>query len=367
MKPLRIVHTESSLGWGGQEIRILSEAQGLMRRGHDVKLLCAPQARIHAESANWGVPVVALPIEKKRLRGFRALVAWLRANRCDVVNTHSSTDSWLAALALRIMGSPAPIVRTRHISAPVPRGPLSRWLYMRAAARVVTTGEALKRQLVDYNGFDESRIESVPTGIDAGRFRPGERKASRARFGLPQDRILVGIVATLRSWKGHEFLIEAMGRLPDHVELLIVGDGPQREVLEQCISRFGLQKRVRMQGQQADVLPWLRALDIFALPSYANEGVPQALVQAMLVELPCVTTAIGGIPEVAEHERTALLVAPRDAAALAAAIERLAGNEGLRRELGEAARKRCVEGYAFERMLDRMETIFGTVAGERPA
>jgi glycosyltransferase involved in cell wall biosynthesis len=363
MAPLRIVHTESSLGWGGQEMRILAESQGLIRRGHDVKLLCAPQARIHAQAANWGVPVVALPIEKKRPRGLRALITWLRANRSDVVSTHSSTDSWLAALALLILGRQVPIVRTRHISAPVSRGPLSRWLYMRAAARVVTTGEALKRQLVERNGFSESRIESVPTGIDAGRFRPGERKASRAGFGLPQDRVLVGIVATLRSWKGHAFLIEAMTRLPQHVELVIVGDGPQREALERKIATLGLRGRVRMQGQQADVLPWLRALDIFALPSFANEGVPQALVQAMLVELPCVTTPVGGIPELAEHERTALLVAPRDPVALAAAIERLAGDEGLRRELGEAARKHCVEGYSYERMLDRMAAIYREVAG----
>jgi glycosyltransferase involved in cell wall biosynthesis len=364
MAPLRIVHTESSLGWGGQEMRILSEAQGLIRRGHDVKLLCPPQARIHAEAANWGVPVVGLPIDRKRPRCLRALLESLRANPCDVVNTHSSTDSWLAALALAILGRPMPIVRTRHISAPVPRGMLSRWLYMRAASRVVTTGEALKQQLVRDNGFSESRIDSVPTGIDAGRFRPGERKASRARFGLPQDKILVGIAATLRSWKGHAFLIEAMTRLPEHIELVIVGDGPQREALEQRIAALDLKGRVRMQGQQADVLPWLRALDIFALPSFANEGVPQALVQAMLVELPCVTTPVGGIPELAEHERTALLVAPRDPVALAAAIERLAGNEGLRRELGEAARKHCVEGYSYERMLDRMEAIFRNVAGK---
>jgi len=363
MAPLRIVHTESSLGWGGQEMRILSEAQGLIRRGHDVSLLCAPQARIHAEAPNWGVPALALPLGKKRLEGLRALLAWLRANRVDIVNTHSSTDSWLAALALQILGRPAPIVRTRHISAPVPRGPLSRWLYMRAAARVVTTGEALKRQLVEQNGFSDARIESVPTGIDAGRFRPGERNASRARFGLPQDRTLVGIVATLRSWKGHAYLLEAMTRLPDHVDLVIVGDGPQRAALEQGIARLGLHGRVHMQGQQADVLPWLRALDVFALPSYANEGVPQALVQAMLVELPCVTTPVGGIPELAEHERTALLVAPRDPAALAAAIERLAGDEGLRRELGETARKHCVEGYSYERMLDRMESIYRNIAG----
>jgi glycosyltransferase involved in cell wall biosynthesis len=157
------------------------------------------------------------------------------------------------------------------------------------------------------------------------------------------------------------FLLEAMTRLPERIELVIVGDGPLREVLDERAASLGLRGRVRMQGQQADVLPWLRALDIFALPSYANEGVPQALVQAMLVELPCVTTPVGGIPEIAEHERTALLVAPRDPVALAAAIERLADNEGLRRELGEAARKHCVEGYSYERMLDRMEAVFAAV------
>jgi len=360
----RIVHTESSLDWGGQQIRILSESQGLIRRGHDVRLICPAHARIHEQAANWGVPAVALPIGKLRPAALRALIAWLRANGSDVLSTHSPTDAWLAALALAMLGRPVPMVCTRHSSAPVPRGPLSRWLYMHAAARVVTTGEALKRQLVERNGFDESRIDSVPTGIDAGRFRPGERKASRARFGLPQDKTLVGIVATLCSWKGHDDLIDAVARLPEHVELVIVGDGPRREALEQRISKLGLRGRVRMQGQQADVLPWLRALDIFALPSSANEGVPQALVQAMLVELPCVTTPVGGIAELAEHERTALLVAARDPLALAAALERLAGNEGLRRELGEAARKRCVEGYSYERMLDSMEAVYRAVAGE---
>ena len=363
MRPLRIVHTESSLGWGGQEIRILSESQGLIRRGHDVRLLCAPQSRIHAEAVNWGVPAIALPIDRKRPVGLGALHQWFTANASDIINTHSSTDSWLAAIVLLALGWPTRVVRTRHISAPVARGPLSRWLYMRAAAHVVTAGEALKRELVERNGFRASRIESVPTGIDAGRFRPGERMAMRAKFGLPQDKTLVGIVATLRSWKGHATLLEAMTRLPEKFELVIVGDGPQREALEQGIAKLGLRGRVRMQGQQADVLPWLRAFDIFALPSFANEGVPQALVQAMLVELPCITTAIGGIPEVAEHERTALVVPPRDAAALAAAIERLAAGEGLRTELGQAARKHCVEGYSYERMLDRMELIYRNVAG----
>ena len=365
MSSLRIVNTESSLGWGGQEIRILYESQGLIRRGHDVRLLCAGGSRIRAEAVNWGVPAVSLPLEKKRLRALRALRDWFRANRFDVVNTHSSTDSWLAALALQWLGRPAPMVRTRHISATVPHGPLSRWLYMAAAARVVTTGEAIRQQLVRDNGFDPARIKSVPTGMDPARFRPGERAAARSKLGLPAGGTLVGIVATLRSWKGHADLLEALAKLPATVELVIVGDGPQRDALRDRIAGLGLAARVRLQGDQQDVLPWLRALDIFALPSYANEGVPQALLQAMLVGLPCVTTHVGGIPELASHERTALLVPPRDPPALAAAIARLAQDEALRRELGEAARKHCVEGYAYERMLDGMEDIYRDVAAAR--
>lgn len=367
MKPLCIVHTESSLGWGGQEIRILAESQGLARRGHEVRILCPGAARIATEAAAWRVPVVALPIARKNVAGLRALAAWFRDNRCDVVNTHSSTDSWLAALALRLAGRRVPIVRTRHISAAVPRNPLSRWLYQSAAAMIVTTGEALRRQLVEVNGCDAARVVSVPTGIDAAHFRPGPRAAARAALRLPAERILVGIVATLRSWKGHRYLIEALAQLPESIELVIVGDGPMRDSLQAWIDGQGLRQRVHLPGNQADVVPWLRALDIFVLPSYANEGVPQALVQAMLCALPCVTTTVGSIAELATHDATALVVPPRDAHALAAAIARLAENEGLRRELGEAARKHCVENFSYERMLDRMEAIFAALRRDATA
>jgi len=331
--------------------------------GADRKSGSSPQARILAEAAHWDVPAVALPIAAKRRAGLRALIDWLRANPCDVLNTHSSTDSWLAAFATR-MGRAVPIVRTRHISAPVPRNPLSRWLYERGAARIVTTGEALKRELVERNGFTADRIESVPTGIDAGRFRPGDRAAMRAKLGLPAEATLLGIVATLRSWKGHEFLLRAMPSLDKRVQLVIVGDGPMRSVLEGRIEELDLRVRVRVRlaGDQRDVLPWLQALDVFALPSYANEGVPQALVQAMLCGLPCVTTLVGSIGEVARDEETALVVPPRDAPALAAALARLVAQPALREELGIAARRHCVENCSYERMLDRMEAIYHDVA-----
>lgn len=357
------MHTESSLGWGGQEIRILSEAQGLIGRGHQVTLLCPPESRIHAEAAAWKVPVVAVPIARKRPAGVRALFRWLKRHRCDVVSTHSSTDSWLAAIALLALGRPYPMVRTRHISAPVPRNLPTRWLYTHATARIVTTGEALKKELIETNGYRAARIDSVPTGIDGARFAPGDRAAARASLGLPAEGTLVGIVATLRSWKGHRYLVEAVAALPGTVALAIVGDGPQRKALEALVDKLGLRTRVRFAGNQRDVLPWLQALDIFVLPSYANEGVPQALVQAMLVGLPCVTTHAGSIAELAIQEKTALVVPPQDVPALRAAIDRLLKDPFLGKGLGAAARKHCSERYSYERMLERMETIYRQASG----
>ena len=350
---MKIVHTESSLGWGGQELRILAESQGLARRGHDLTLICPLEARIYGEAPNWGLRTVALPIATKRLDGLLAMRRWLRANPPDVVSTHSSTDSWLVALGTRL-----PILRTRHISAPVPRNMLTRWLYGRAT-RIVTTGEALKRELVERTGVPAERIESVPTGADPAIYAPGDKYAARMHLGLPQDAMLIGIVATLRSWKGHRHLVEA---LPAGATLFIVGDGPQREALEAQVRSAQLQSRVHFAGNQRNVVPWMQALDIFALPSYANEGVPQALMQAMLVGLPCVTTSVGGIGELAIDGVTAVQVPPEKPNVLRSALERLIGDPALRSKLGAVARRHCAERFSYERMLDRMEAIYREAA-----
>src|SRR3954470_17054253 len=153
---LRIVHTESSTGWGGQEIRILTEAEGMLGRGHQVTLLTPLTATIYQEAQRRRIPVFAMAIERKRLPAFVAMGRWLAAHgtQYDVINTHSSTDSWLTALAAIWLRGGPPLVRTRHVSTAVSRDRATRWLYTRASAHVVTTGEALRRQLARDNGFD---------------------------------------------------------------------------------------------------------------------------------------------------------------------------------------------------------------------
>lgn len=359
---MKIVHTEASNGWGGQEIRILEEARGMIARGHDVSVLCTPGARILAEAPRFGVPATALPIGRKRLPGLFAMRRWLSENRPDVVNTHSSTDSWLTGLACATLAHPPAVVRTRHISAPVAINAGSKWLYGKSAQHVVTTGESLKQTLIRDLELKPNNVTSVPTGIDTERFAPGDKLAVRQALGLDTARHYLGIIATLRSWKGHLYLLEAFAQL-DLADwtLLIVGEGPMVENIEAKIDELNLCGRVVLAGQKTDPERWMRALDVFCLPSYANEGVPQALMQAMLSGLPIVTTPVGAILEAVTDGETALVVAPQDANALAAAIEHLIRDKALATRLGSAARERAVAQFSKECMLDRMEAIFSAL------
>jgi glycosyltransferase involved in cell wall biosynthesis len=312
-----------------------------------------------------GIPAVALPIARKRPAALWALRHWLAARRADidVVNAHSSTDSWLCALACATLPGAPPLVRTRHVSTTVRNRWTTRWLYGRATAHIVTTGEALRRQLARDNGIPLERMTSIPTGIDLARFVPGDAAAARARLGLP-ERPALGIVATLRDWKGHEYLFEAIAQ--DRAawagwQVLVVGDGPYRDRLDTRLAQLDLTAAVRFVGQQEDVVPWLQALDLFALPSYGEEGVPQAILQAMACGVPVVSTGIGAITEAVEAGTTGLIVEPRSAASLAAGLATLRDDAALRARFAAAARARAERDFGLDRMLDRMEAVFRAV------
>jgi len=364
---MRILHTESSIGWGGQELRILTEMEGMRRRGHTVHLVTADIADILPAARARGLTADALPIAYKKPRGLRELRKWLRNNvhGFDVVNTHSSTDAWLVAMAGATIPRMPPVVRTRHVSTPVNNSWTTRWLYQRATRHIVVTGEALKAQLVRNNGFDPAKITSVRTGIDLARFRPLDRAAARARCGV-DARPAVAIVATLRDWKGHDDLLDAWAALQvKGWQLLVIGDGPRRAHLERRVAEMGLSTDVRFTGNQDDVPAWYACAEIAVLPSFGDEGVPQSLMQAAACGLPAISTPIGAIAEAVRDGKTGLLVPPRDVKALTSALSYLMTHDELRKHMGHAALERAQVEFGIDRMLDGMERVFAGAAGRR--
>ncbi|MDD5241105.1 MAG: glycosyltransferase family 4 protein [Sulfuricella sp.] len=365
MKPLSILHTESSIGWGGQEIRILTEMAGFMRRGHRVHLLTPECADLYPAAQKLGIPVTPIPMVKKTLPALWAVRRWLadHGREFDIANTHSSTDSWLVALARASLSGSSRIVRTRHVSTAINHHATTRWLYQRATDHIVTTGEVLKTQLVRDNGFDAARITSVRTGIDLARYRPLGQADCRAKLGVA-DRPTLGILATLRDWKGHDVLLDAWEILnnsfPDW-QLIIIGDGPRRGHLEGRVDGMGLRESVRFVGNQDNVPEWLACLDLFTLPSWGDEGVPQGIMQAMAEGLAVVSTPVGAVREAVVDGLTGLLAEPRDPASLSAALGKLMSDGQLRQGMGEAGLKYARENFGVDIMLDKMEAVFRRV------
>ena len=318
---MRILHTEASSGWGGQEIRILTESQVFIRHQHEVILAADVDSQIVKKASTYGVKAFPIRLKRKRWADFLALRQVIKQEKPDVINCHSSTDHWLSALARLTLKQKPAIVRTRHISAPVHRNKPTRWLYNKGAEAVMTTGVSI-RELLTSDGFvDANCLFSVPTGIDTDVFIPGDCQAQRKMLNLPANHYIFGIVATLRSWKGHSDLIQAFDLLNNTIaSLVIVGGGPQLDNLKKHISETHFPHNIHLVGNQSNVLPYLQSMDCFVLPSYANEGVPQALLQAMSVGLPVISCPIGGIPESLEGYAQGTLVPTKSPEALAKAM-----------------------------------------------
>ena len=337
-KSLAILHTEASLGWGGQERRILVEALAMRRRGHRLAFACEPRGELYRRAREQNFPVTPLTFG-----GMHNLGAWVKLRRLltagtvDILNTHSSLDSWVGTLAWRSLHARPLLVRTRHLSTRVKDNRPTRWLYQTPAA-IITTGQVTKDLLVERLGVPDRRIFSIPTGVELTEFVPqGKSRELLAQVKIPADAFIFGSVAVLRSWKGHLYLLEAFQELIQggvRAFLVLVGEGPYRPVIEEKISQLGVQPWVRLVGFRDQVAPWFALMDVKVLASYANEGVPQSLLQALAMARPVVGTTVGGIPEVIVDTDTGLLVPPKRPQALAQAMARLMAGPGLPRGIG---------------------------------
>lgn len=366
---LVILHTESSGGWGGQEIRVLTEAGDLRDRGHQVAILCRPESALALRARGSGLPVVLdrMPFALDPRTVIR-MAAHFRRWRARVVVTHSSIDSWCGGLAARLTG--VPVVRMRHLSVPLRTNPLSRLVYDRLCDRVVTTGEVIRKQFIQRLGLPPTKVTSIPTGIDLARFHPSRADPMRVRNELGLDRRipLVAMIGVLRSWKGHLVFLRSLCRIREvrpEVRGVFVGDGPFRSVIEEAIRRQGLCGAVHLLGHREDIPEILGGMDVVASASTAAEGIPQALLQALAMRRPVVASDVGGVPEIIRPGETGWLVPADDAGALADAILEALTNPVKASRLADEGRKVVEERHSLRTMGDQMEQLYRAVAAGR--
>jgi glycosyltransferase involved in cell wall biosynthesis len=361
---MRILHSEGSPHWGGQEMRTLMDAERMTRAGHEVTILARTGGALLERARASGLRVApfppASPWSPRAVLAASRLIASLRI---DVVHTHSSADSWTAGLAARAMRRP--LVRTRHIMAPMGKR-LAKPVY-RLPDAIIATSAAIREHLVGL-GIDAARLHVIPSGIDLERFRPrADGRELRAGLGLTGEPV-ISMVARLE--KRADLFIEAAARLagewPQALFLLAGGGSEERRAqLERQAAGLNLSGRVLLLGHREDVPELLAASDVCVLAS-DYEGLPQSVVQYLAVAKPTVAANVGGVPEIIEHGRTGLLVAPGDATGLAEALAYMLRNPERASEMGAEGRRLVCERFDADRVAQRTIEIYeGLLQRER--
>ncbi|MGB9791724.1 MAG: glycosyltransferase [Thermacetogeniaceae bacterium] len=341
---LRALHIISDTNIGGAGRHLLNLLKHCASWGVDAEVACPEGSQLAPLCRELGVRVhelEELPPDasfswKNAWRQIPALVRLIREGSFDVVHTHASFAGRLAAA---LAGAPL-IVFTKHTFDPVPAGRgIKGWLrglVNRATCdAAIAVSEAVRENLI-RDGIPPERIEVIPNGVDLEAFR---------RSGVAQrewpGKYLVGVVARLSPEKGHRFFLEAARIIAADVEgvtFVIVGGGPLEGELKEYSRELGIGERVVFAGHRHDIPRVLEQLDVLVLPSlYEAQGL--SLVEGMCMGVPCVATAVGGVPEVISDGVSGLLVEPGNPEALAAAVMRILRDPSLASRLGEAAQR----------------------------
>lgn len=378
---MNICHVITRLIIGGAQENTLLTCRGLSERGHDVTLIAGPETG--PEGSLWdqteGAAYETIKLNSMR-RAIRPLTDWqalcdlrrlFREFQPDIVHTHSSKAGILARRAALHAGVPT-IVHTIHgmsfnrtQSAPVRT--LYRFLERRTArctSAFISVADAMTRQAVAAKLATPDRFTTIRSGMELEPYTPSpdERTRVRTSWGVREDDFVVGTIARLFDNKGYDEIIAAMPTicaLAPKCRFVWIGDGARRSDYERRLSALGLGDRSRLIGlvPPGEVPRLINGFDVLVHAS-RWEGLPRAVVQALLMEVPAVSFDNDGAPEVVRTGETGILVRSGDLPGLAHAVASLAGDSELRRTLGRKGRERCQNMFDWRTMVDQIEALY---------
>jgi glycosyltransferase involved in cell wall biosynthesis len=365
-RPLRILHIDPEKNWGGGEAQVLGLVSYLAGKQHRSTVLAPPEGALWArlESSNVERRPLVVRNELDFVAAFTLRQILVR-EPFDIVHFHTKRAHALALWAPHGPLRPRYVV-TRRMDYPLKKNWYTNTLYNDRVDLVIAISKSISEVLIK-GGIHAAKIRVVPSGIDVDRFRQA-RSASADRREL-----VIGSLAVMEERKGQSYLIDAARLLRSRgrrLRYVFAGDGSLRTELQRKVRDSGLQEEIEFAGWIEDVPAFFSAIDIFVMPSLF-EGLGIAALEAMAAAKPVIATTVGGLAESVVHEETGLLIPPRDPAALADAIERLAANPAVARALGERGAYRAGAEFSLSRMAAGNEACYYTVlnqdAGIRPS
>jgi glycosyltransferase involved in cell wall biosynthesis len=352
------LHVDLGRQWRGGQHQVFLLLQGLRARGHAAELVALGGAPLAARAAAEGFTVHEVAPSLARPRAALRLSALLGRSRYDVVHAHEAhglTSAWLAGAHRR-----AALVAARHVAYP-----LNSPGRYRAAQRVAAESEFIAQTVV-ASGLPREHVTVIYSGAEVPPLASREeRREARRSFDVPDDAPLLGCTSYLLPEKGHDKLIRALpavrAQFPK-VRLLLAGPGPCEAELEELARSLRVEPAVYFWGFVEDVQRVYRALDVFVFPSL-EEPLGTSLLAAMGHALPVVAVASGGVPEVVVDKETGLLAPAADPEWLASALIDLLREPARAAQMGAAGRRRVLECFTADHMVENTLRLYRELAG----
>ncbi len=375
---VRVLHVIGSSAIGGAERNLAALLEALPRDRVESHVDCQGQGPMFDEYRRLAASARSYPLG---LIAPLALAHRIAELRPQIVHTRLWTADAVAGIAARLGGKPAMVAtiegnyfRADDVTG-VARGRRSvasrvyRSVY-RLFDRVVAVSEATAEDLIRRAGLKVSRerIIVIPTGIDAATAAQSACGAQVPGGASAWSRPRLVCVANLFPIKGHEVLLAAMvlvRRVQPTAHLLLVGDGPLRQHLQQFVATLGLDASVTLLGERRDALGLIHAADVVVLPSN-SEGTPRVLLEALSLGRPIVATAVGGVPELLQGGQVGRLVPPRNPAAMAAALCAVLDEAEATAGMCRRGQLLVEQHYSARGMAERVEALDREVLDQRP-
>jgi glycosyltransferase involved in cell wall biosynthesis len=360
--PVAVLLTSRQLNLGGLERDVAKMAIGLDRSRFEPHVATFYQGGLRYEEVREaGVPMLHLPVSSFASAGAMKsawrLVRYIRRNRIRVVHSYDASGNFVAPVA-RLAG--VPVVLTSQLSYRTILDPgtarLSR-LSDRFAHAVLVNCEAVRRHMIDDEGLPAARVELVYNGVDTSQFHPA---AGPKPDALEGSSLVIGTVCVMRPEKALPMLQEAFARvlpLDPRMKLAIVGEGEELPRLSENAARLRLGHSCLLLPATRDVPLWMRAIDIFVLPSY-SEAFSNSLLEAMACGCCVLGSRVGGTPELIGENERGLLFQSGNIDDLARQLARLIAGESLRRELGARAARYAREQLSLDLAIERTSAMW---------
>jgi len=381
-KKIKILYVITKSNWGGAQRYVYDIATSLDKEAFDIAVAAGGNGDLMEKLADAGIRTVPVPFLQrdvsiiKEFLSLFALFKIFKNERPDIIHLNSSKIGGLGAVAafsFRIYKLRPKIIFTAHGWGFNEDRPyimrliifLAQWITVIFCHKIIVLSRAMYSQAM-YFPFSRNKIFFTEQGLRPVELTPkiearkelisAFNKTNPSRKEFPG--LWIGCVAEFTKNKGLAYLIEAASKSIGYdFRLLILGDGENRDKLELQISKLGLQNKIFLLGFVPDAAKYLKAFDIFVLPS-VTEALGYALIEAGHAGLPVVATKVGGIPWIIKDGESGILVAPKNPEALAEALKKLLDDEELRKRMGKKNRELTFQKFSFEKMLKETETLY---------